>query len=89
MFHAKPAAWGTPPPTMALVPIAPASRHCRCIEPPRPRQNPSASPQISASVRCSTSCTSGVIVGSLPGCGFDDVAERLGQELVVARGASR
>ena len=43
-----------PPPTIALVPSAPASSHCRCIEPPRPRQKPCASPRISASVRCST-----------------------------------
>ena len=58
--QALPAAIGTPPPTMALVPSAPASNHCRCIEPPRPEQYPCASPRISASVRCSTSCTSGV-----------------------------
>jgi hypothetical protein len=37
-LNAKPAACGTPPPTIALVPIAPAARHCRCIDPPRPRQ---------------------------------------------------
>ena len=36
--HALPAAMGTPPPTMALVPSAPASNHCRCMEPPRPLQ---------------------------------------------------
>src|SRR6266702_282109 len=34
--HAEPAANGTPPPTIAFVPMAPASRHRRCIEPPRP-----------------------------------------------------
>ena len=28
----------TPPPTIALVPSAPASNHCRCIDPPRPAQ---------------------------------------------------
>ena len=33
---AAPAANGTPPPTMALVPSAPASAQRRCIEPPRP-----------------------------------------------------
>src|ERR1700689_3130133 len=58
--QALPAAIGTPPPTMALVPSAPASNHCRCMEPPRPEQYPCASPRISASVRCSTSCVSGV-----------------------------
>src|SRR3984957_2876085 len=58
--HALPAAIGTPPPTIALVPSAPASNHCRCIEPPRPAQYPCASPRISASVRCSTSCISAV-----------------------------
>ena len=52
--QALPAAIGTPPPTMALVPSAPASNHCRCMEPPRPLQKPWASPRISASVRCST-----------------------------------
>ena len=36
--QALPAAIGTPPPTIALVPSAPASNHCRCIEPPRPAQ---------------------------------------------------
>src|SRR5471030_2834447 len=34
LAHAKPAACGTPPPTMAFVPIAPASFHCRCMDPP-------------------------------------------------------
>ena len=57
--QALPAAIGTPPPTMALVPSAPASNHCRCMEPPRPLQKPWASPRISASVRCSTVATSG------------------------------
>ena len=36
--QALPVAIGAPPPTIALVPSAPASNHCRCIEPPRPRQ---------------------------------------------------
>ena len=58
--QALPAAIGTPPPTMALVPSAPASSHCRCMEPPRPPQYPWARPRISARVRCSTSATAGV-----------------------------
>jgi len=39
---------GAPPPTMALVPIAPASAQRRCIEPPRPREQPVLFPNISA-----------------------------------------
>ena len=64
--NAAPAASGTPPPTMALVPRTPASGHLRCIDPPRPLQNPSAKPAISASVRCRRLSTSGAIsaVGS-------------------------
>ena len=66
--HAKPAACGTPPPTMALVPMAPASFHCRCIDPPRPCDHPRSRPAISASVRSSTSRTSslGGASGSRP-----------------------
>ncbi len=55
--QADPAASGTPPPTIALVPMAPASFHCRCMEPPRPWLNPRSRPQISASVRSSTART--------------------------------
>jgi hypothetical protein len=36
--HAAPAAIGTPPPTIALVPRQPASGQRKCIEPPRPLQ---------------------------------------------------
>ena len=36
--QATPAARGTPPPTMAFVPRAPASFQRKCMEPPRPLQ---------------------------------------------------
>jgi hypothetical protein len=55
--NAEPSACGTPPPTIALVPIAPACFHCRCIDPPRPWLQPRSRPQISANVRSTTSRT--------------------------------
>ena len=81
--QALPAAIGTPPPTMALVPSAPASNHCRCMDPPRPAQYPCASPRISASVRCSTSCISAVTRLPEVKRALGHVGEGLGQELVV------
>src|ERR1700757_1189065 len=73
---------------MALVPSAPASNHCRGMEPPRPLQYPWASPRISARVRCSTSATAGVtraFRGSAPlGPGGRALGgDRVGEEVVV------
>src|SRR5664280_2591086 len=58
LAQANPAACGTPPPTMALVHMAPACFHCRCMDPPRPWLYPRARPQISARVRSRTVRTS-------------------------------
>ena len=66
--QAAPAANGTPPPTIALVPRAPASAHCKCMEPPRPLQKPWARPRISARVRCNKFWIDGLTgaCGSIP-----------------------
>ena len=45
---ARPAASGSPPPTMALPPTKRVAASNTCIEPPRPRQQPSRRPSISA-----------------------------------------
>ena len=53
---------------MAFVPIAPASFHCKCIEPPRPPQKPSSKPQISERLFLKTVTTSAEksLLGSNP-----------------------
>ena len=62
---------------------APASLHCRCIEPPRPRQKPRDRPQISARLRSITvRMSSPKSDGGVDAVG-SDVVECLGQELVV------
>ena len=68
LAKALPAASGTPPPTMAFVPIAPASFHFRCMLPPRPWLNPRSRPQISARLRSRRARTSSGhgLVGSMP-----------------------
>jgi hypothetical protein len=50
---ALPSASGMLPPTTPVAPISPCSTSTRCIEPPSPRQSPSARPISSAIARSS------------------------------------